>query len=190
MDRSQDILAVIASWEEPRRVAAHALIAEIEAEALSRMRLMAGAAALGAWCAARGVPMGLVTRNTAASVAHLHTHHWQPPHVPFAPAVARDDGLPHKPHPAALLRCAQAWGAEPSGCVMIGDSPRDDVVAGRRAGFHTILLVGELGRHGAAAAAGAAGLEGEKVPHATALSMEEVPSLLERHFEVPPLLAA
>jgi beta-phosphoglucomutase-like phosphatase (HAD superfamily) len=190
VDRSQDILAVIATWEPARRAEAHALIHEIEAEALSRMTLMRGAAALGAWCAARGVPMGLVTRNTAASVAHLHAHHWTPSLAlrPFSPAVARDDGLRHKPHPDALLRCATAWGVPPESCVMIGDSPRDDVVAGRAAGMHTILLLGDAGRHGAGAAAAAAALEGERVPHATALSMEDVPALLEAAFRVPPPL--
>ena len=184
VDRSQDILAVISGWDAARRAAAHATIAEVEAEALARMRLMHGAAELGAWCAARGVPMGLVTRNTAASVVHLHTHHWAPPLVPLWPAVARDDGLPHKPDPAALLRCAQTWGVPPASCVMVGDSPRDDVVAGRRAGMHTILLIGEAGRHGPAAATMA--LEGERVPHASALSMADVPALLEAAFEVPP----
>ncbi len=185
--RDQDILAVIAGWDAPRRAAAHAAIADVEAAALQRMRLLSGAAALGAWCAARGVPMGLVTRNTAASVAHLHANHWVAPLAPFAPAVARDDGLAHKPHPAALLRCAEAWGAPPAGCVMIGDSPRDDVVAGRRAGMHTILLVGASGRHGGAAAASAASLEGERVPHDTAESLADVPALLEAAFTVPPV---
>ena len=93
VDRSQDILAVIAGWDAPRRAAAQAAIAEVEAEALASMRLTAGAAALGAWCAARGIKMGLVTRNTASSVVHLHTHHWAPPLEPLWPAVARDDGL-------------------------------------------------------------------------------------------------
>ncbi len=71
---------------------------------------------------------------------------------------------------------------------MIGDSPRDDVVAGRAAGMHTILLLGDAGRHGAGAAAAAAALEGERVPHATAMSMEDVPALLEAAFRVPPPL--
>lgn len=188
VDRSQDILAVISTWDAPRRAEAHAAIHAVEAEALARMVLIQGAAELGAWCAARGVPMGLVTRNTAASVAHLHTHHWAPPLLkPLWPAVARDDGLPHKPDPAALLHCAAAWGVPADSCVMIGDSARDDVVAGRRAGMFTVLLLGTSGRHGAASAAAAAALGGEQVPHATALSMADVPMLLESAFEVPQL---
>ena len=182
VDRSQDILAVIAGWDAPRRAVAQAAIAEVEAEALASMRLTAGAAALGAWCAARGIKMGLVTRNTASSVVHLHTHHWAPPLEPLWPAVARDDGLPHKPDPAALLRCATTWGVPPASCAMVGDSPRDDVVAGRRAGMHTILIAGEAGRHGGAVAP----LDGERVPHATAMTMADVPALLEAAFDVPP----
>ena len=88
---------------------------------------------------------------------------------------------PYKPDPAALLRCAAAWGVPPASCAMVGDSPRDDVVAGRRAGMHAILISGEAGRHGGAVLA----LEGECVPHAMAASMADVPALLEAAFEVP-----
>lgn len=187
VDRGSDILATIATWDAARRAEAHAIIAEVEAAALARMRLTRGAATFGAWCASRRIPMGLVTRNTATSVAHLHAHHWRAPALaPFWPAVARDDGLRHKPHPDALQHCAAAWGVPPAACVMIGDSPRDDVVAGRRAGMTTVLLLGSDGRHGGAAAALAEQLAGERQPHATAGSLEEVPALLEAHFEVPP----
>lgn len=184
VDKSQDILAVISSWTDPaRRAAAHAAIEEVEQEALATMALLPGAAELGKWCAARNLPLGLVTRNTAASVAYLHTKHWSPL-APFSPAVSRDQGLQPKPHPAALLHCAERWGVAPAECVMIGDSPRDDVVAGRRAGFVTILIAGATGRHGTAAAAAAAE-HPERTPHAQVDGLHELPAALERLFLVP-----
>jgi len=185
VSRDQDILAVVNAMPEPRRSEAHAAIAAVETEALQAMVLTSGALQLGAWCAARGIPMGLVTRNTASSVAFFHDKHWSP-RRPFSPAVARDHGLEHKPHPAALLHCSSVWGVDPSCCVMIGDSPRDDIVAGRRAGMLTILLAGSTGRlaRGANASAVAAQLDGERVPHATAESLDGVPALLEQLFQV------
>lgn len=176
--RSQDLLAVIASWPDvERRAAAHAIIVEEERAALARLALAPGAVALGEWCAARGVPLGLVTRNNFEAVAHFHSELWPLP--PLAPAVSRDDGLPPKPHPAALLHCAQAWGVQPGECVMVGDSARDDVVAGRRAGMRTILLSGAAARP--PAAAGEA-LQDERVPCAITESLEGVPLLLEQLF--------
>jgi beta-phosphoglucomutase-like phosphatase (HAD superfamily) len=188
VDKSQDILAVIASWPDAaKRAAAHATIEEIEQGALKTMALLPGAAELGAWCAARGLPLGLVTRNTASSVAWLHDKHWSPL-APFAPAVSRDQGLPAKPHPAALLHCAETWGVDPAHCAMVGDSPRDDVVAGRRAGFITVLIAGTSGRHGTGAAAAAAE-NPERMPHAQVDGLHELPAALEQLFLVPAPLA-
>ena len=67
---------------------------------------------------------------------------------------------------------------------MIGDSPRDDVVAGRRAGFLTILIAGATGRHGTGAAAAAAE-HPERTPHALVDGLHQLPEALERLFVVP-----
>jgi beta-phosphoglucomutase-like phosphatase (HAD superfamily) len=175
--RERDILHELRSMTPERAASARAAIEAAEADALANMQLTAGSAALGDWCAARGVPLGLVTRNTQATVTHFHACHWAP-RPPFAPAVARDAGLEHKPSPAALLHCAAAWGVRPEECVMVGDSPKDDVVAGRRAGMTTVYV--SCGRTAGAAAE----LEGEKAPHHTIESLEALPALLERLFIV------
>ena len=44
----------------------------------------------------------LLTRNTLKAVAYFHKNHFSSL-PPFAPAVARDFGLPPKPDPAAIL---------------------------------------------------------------------------------------
>ena len=180
VSRDRDILAEVASWPAERQVAAHAIIAEVEAAALASMRLTDGAAALGDWCEARGVRLGLVTRNTTSTVQHFHERHWAP-RPAFLPALSRDAGLEHKPSPAALLHCAASWGVDPSDCVMVGDSARDDVVAGRRAGMTTVYVNAAWGRDGGAAAK----LEGEREPHHTLESLSELPALLERIFALP-----
>ncbi|MDQ6698842.1 MAG: HAD-IA family hydrolase, partial [Acidobacteriota bacterium] len=47
--------------------------------------------------------------------------------------VQGTDGIPCKPEPDVILAALSALGADPSGCLMVGDSPAD-MEAGRRAG--------------------------------------------------------
>lgn len=67
----------------------------------------------------------------------------------FWPIVTRDFEPP-KPHPAGILHIAKSWGlvktgegegeGDASGLIMVGDS-MDDMLAGRRAGAATVLLL-------------------------------------------------
>ena len=69
----------------------------------------------------------------------------------FWPVVTRDFNPP-KPHPAGILHIAKSWGltknkegegegeGDASGLIMVGDS-MDDMLAGRRAGAATVLLL-------------------------------------------------
>ena len=103
--------------------------------------------------------------------------------APFYPALARDF-KPPKPAPAALLACAEAWGVPASEVVMVGDSLSDDVVAGNRAGAHTILLDGRGGEHEAVRASFVCE---ETTPTAVATSLEGMLELLESAaFELRP----
>ncbi len=181
--RDQDLLAVISAWPPRERAAAHLIIEEMESAALDRMALTPGAAALGAFCARRGIPLGLVTRNSSACIDRLHALHWRHPLPPVAPALARDSGHPHKPAPDALLACAAAWGAPPARCAMIGDSARDDVAAARRAGMAAILLRSPHSR--AALPPGAAPPPAEQTPDAVVASLADAPAALEALFAVP-----
>jgi HAD superfamily hydrolase (TIGR01549 family) len=135
--RTMDILSEIDTMSEERQREANGIIFEMEQEALQTMRQMLGAEELGAFFDARGMPRGLVTRNVATSVAHFHRHAWGLP--PFHPALARDF-KPYKPAPDALLHICAQWGVHPSEVVMIGDSAKDDIVSGNRAGAVTVLL--------------------------------------------------
>lgn len=117
----KDILKEINFWDNVRREKAHAIIRQIEEQALQNMSLMKGALELGRWCEKKSIPMALVTRNTASSVAYFHKMLWSPnPH--FNPAVARDShaDLAHKPNPSALLFCSKVWRVPAHNLVMIG----------------------------------------------------------------------
>ena len=111
----------------------------MESEALATMRRMPGAATLGAFLDAKGLPAGS-SRATSSSVAHFHANAWPLP--PFEPALAREF-KPYKPAPDALLHICAAWGVPPAEVCMIGDSAKDDVVSGNRAGCVTVLLDAE-----------------------------------------------
>ena len=231
---TSDILTEIDTWEPARRERAEAIIHEMETEALVGMRVMPHASSLGAFLDERDVPRGLVTRNVSASVDHFHAEHWcgRPEFghersskqdnerrstsvsssgsflglKPFFPALARDF-RPFKPAPDALLHICAAWGVPPSACAMVGDSAKDDVVAGNRAGCVTILLDtqgkwrvegetsadeprgdgGETGDDNGVAIGKETGddvLRGEMVPTHVVRCLSEIAPLLERHYEI------
>jgi phosphoglycolate phosphatase-like HAD superfamily hydrolase len=229
---TSDILTEIDTWEPARRERAEAIIHEMETEALVGMRVMPHASSLGAFLDERDVPRGLVTRNVSASVDHFHAEHWGRPEFghersskqgderrstsvsssgslglkPFSPALARDF-RPFKPAPDALLHICAAWGVPPSACAMVGDSAKDDVVAGNRAGCVTILLDtqgkwrvegetsadeprgdgGEIGDDNGVAIGKETGddvLRGEMVPTHVVRCLSEIAPLLERHYEI------
>ena len=223
-----DILTEIDTWDATRKARAEAIIHEMETEALVGMRVMPHASSLGAFLDERNIHRGLVTRNVAASVDHFHANHWGRERVvddekddsvdtftdatskglhsrmkPFSPALARDF-KPYKPAPDALLAVAKAWGVCPSECLMVGDSAKDDVVAGNRAGCVTILLdtkgkwrldgeedadsTRDSGKgdddNGVMIAPGDDVLRGEMVPTHVVRCLSEIRPLLERHYEL------
>ena len=98
MPPDRDILDCISGWDdEERRQRAYAAIAEVEAEALERMRVMPGAQELCTFLDARGVPRGLITRNVRQGVAHFHDHHFTPMNLQrFEPAITRECDFPYK----------------------------------------------------------------------------------------------
>ena len=100
------------------------------------------------------------------------------PARPFVPTLARGCTQP-KPSPHAIHHCATAWGVAPHEVVVIGDSAADDVVAGNRAGAHTILI-----DHDDLASSGT--LQGELQPTAVASSLEHAAQLLNTLFHLLP----
>jgi len=132
------ILETIAAWDPERQSAARAVIREMEREALVKLRVTEGVLELCADLDRRGIPRAVVTQNAQENLDYFHRHHFPLP--PFAPAISRDSGHRVKPHPDALLACCDAWGIPPSEVLMVGDSARDDVPFGRRAGALTVLL--------------------------------------------------
>ncbi|MEW5303146.1 MAG: hypothetical protein WDW36_005867 [Sanguina aurantia] len=135
----KDILDFISTQSVEQQALSHAAIKEIEAQALEDMSAMPGVHDLCEMLDAKSIPRGLITRNVAHSVAHFHANHMALLQ-PFCPAISRECPHEYKPSPAALFHICKTWGIAPSEVMMVGDSLKDDIVSGNRAGCITVFL--------------------------------------------------
>lgn len=163
-----DILTHIASLPPPAKSSAQSTVRAIETRYMRAQTPQPGLTSLMAYLESRGVRKGICTRNFDGPVKHLVDEFLggngapEPPGgevsevdgtegvgacdgARFWPIVTRDFEPP-KPHPAGILHIAKAWGltvdgeGDAGGLVMVGDS-MDDMLAGRRAGAATVLLL-------------------------------------------------
>ncbi|KAG0490328.1 hypothetical protein HPP92_007191 [Vanilla planifolia] len=139
---SVDILHCIETWTPQEQQRAYEIISHFERQGLDRLQIMPGAAELCVHLDSKEVRRGLITRNVKAAVDLFHQRFG----LIFVPALSREF-RPYKPDPAPLLHICSSWGVSPNEVMMIGDSLRDDVTCGKRAGSFTCLL-DETGRYG------------------------------------------
>ncbi|CAK9166995.1 unnamed protein product [Ilex paraguariensis] len=137
--------------------------------------MVAGASELCGFLDSMNIRRGLITRNVKAAVDLFHQHFG----ITFCPALSREF-RPYKPDPAPLLHICTTWEFQPSEVMMIGDSLKDDVACGKRAGAFTCLL-DETGRYDSPVHATMAYKPDYKVS-----SLAQVSSLLEANFDLTP----
>jgi hydrogenase expression/formation protein HypE len=99
----------------------------------------AGAESLVAWLKSTGLPMGIISRNSRASVQRALDNFKGLTSEDFAVIISRDDPVAPKPSGAAVTAMAQRLGVPCSAVLMVGDF-RFDIEAGRRAGAVTVFL--------------------------------------------------
>lgn len=121
----------------------HARLLEIEADLCSAAQPAAGAAQLLSTLHARGMRLGILTRNTRDNAfATLHSAGLA---EFFAPsAVLGRDEAPPKPAPDGIHRLLDAWGGTAADGLMIGDIHLD-LAAGRAAGVITVHVSAGMG---------------------------------------------
>ncbi|XP_052191072.1 haloacid dehalogenase-like hydrolase domain-containing protein At2g33255 [Diospyros lotus] len=168
-----DILHHIENWSPPKRQKAYEIIADFERQGLDRLQIMPGASELCGFLDSRNIRRGLITRNVKEAVDLFHLQFG----MTFAPALSREF-RPCKPDPAPLLHICSIWEVQPTEVMMIGDSLKDDVACGKRAGAFTCLL-DETGRYGSPEYATV-----ELKPDYKVSSLAEVHSLLEANFDL------
>ena len=110
-----------------------------EDEAADRSELNHGAREALAYLDARGILKAILTRNSARSVERVLARH----DLAFDTSITRHCAPP-KPDPTAVHMIAERLGAPgrpvpPDEIIMVGDY-EFDILSGRRAGAHTILL--------------------------------------------------
>ncbi|KAL4561165.1 hypothetical protein LXL04_033327 [Taraxacum kok-saghyz] len=170
-----DILHHIEQWEPAKQQKAYEVIADFERQGMDRLQVMPGAAQLCGFLDSRNIRRGLITRNVKLAVDLFHERFG----MSFSPALSREF-RPCKPDPAPLLHICSTWEIEPNEVMMIGDSLKDDVACGKRAGAVTVLL-DETGRYDSPEYANV-----EHKPDYKVSSLDQVHSLLESNFDLFP----
>ncbi|KAL7209809.1 hypothetical protein ACSBR1_031386 [Camellia fascicularis] len=170
-----DILHHIENWSPDKQHTAYETIADFERQGLDRLQIMPGALELCGFLDSRNIRRGLITRNVKAAVDLFHSRFG----VTFAPALSREF-RPYKPDPAPLLHICSVWEVQPNEVMMVGDSLKDDVACGKRAGAFTCLL-DETGRYDSPEYT-----DVEFKPDYKVSSLAHVHLLLEANFDLTP----
>ena len=124
---------------EEERARKRTILAEFEMAAARASVPNDGAESLIRRLRARGMLIGILTRNTRASIMASLANFATVSEADFAVIVTRDSaGLP-KPHPDGVLAAARQLGVAPTDLVMVGDFVFD-IAAGKAAGAVTVLL--------------------------------------------------
>ncbi|KAF9515828.1 hypothetical protein BS47DRAFT_1341437 [Hydnum rufescens UP504] len=106
-----------------------------------QMTAQPGLLPLMEYLATRGIRNAICTRNFDRPVQHLLDTFLKD--VEISPIVTRAF-KPPKPDPAGVQHISRVWGMPTSEMIMVGDS-LDDMLAGRRAGTRTVLLLAGSG---------------------------------------------
>ncbi|KAK2401852.1 hypothetical protein P8452_08479 [Trifolium repens] len=170
-----DILKLIDHWSPHQQRQAYDTIAQFEQQALHRLQIMPGASELCNLLDSKKIRRGLITRNMKSAVDLFHQRFG----ITFSPALSREF-RPYKPDPAPLLHICSLWEVQPNEVIMVGDSLKDDIACGGRAGAHTCLL-DQTGRYDSPEYANI-----DFKPDFKVTSLAEVYSLLETNFELSP----
>ncbi|XP_027119547.1 haloacid dehalogenase-like hydrolase domain-containing protein At2g33255 [Coffea arabica] len=170
-----DILQHIEDWSPDKQRQAYEIIADYEKQGLDRLEIMPGASELCAFLDSRSIRRGLITRNVKTAVDLFHERFG----ITFSPALSREF-RPYKPDPAPLLHICSTWEVRPSEVMMIGDSLKDDVACGNRAGTFTCLL-DETGKYDSPKYEHV-----EYKPDYKVSCLAGIHSLLEANFELAP----
>ncbi|XP_004495253.1 haloacid dehalogenase-like hydrolase domain-containing protein At2g33255 [Cicer arietinum] len=170
-----DILKLIDHWPSHQQHQAYDTIAHFERQALDQLQIMPGAAQLCNLLDSKKIRRGLITRNMKSAVDLFHQRFG----ITFSPALSREF-RPYKPDPAPLLHICSLWDVQPNEVIMVGDSLKDDVVCGGKAGAHTCLL-DQTGRYDSPEYANV-----DFKPDFKVTSLDEVFSILETNFEFSP----
>ncbi|MGF1633048.1 MAG: HAD family hydrolase [Phycisphaerae bacterium] len=128
------ILEALAAMAGPDRARAEAVLNRHERDAAGRATLNPGCGELLAWLAGAGIGVGIVTRNSRASLERVVAEHGLP-----ASVLISRDCCPPKPDPQPLLEGCRRLGTTVEQTWFVGDGVYD-VQAAANAGMRCIWL--------------------------------------------------
>ena len=135
------ILEFIESLPKERRARPQEILEVREEQAARNSKPNSGAENCLGLLKTRGIPLGILTRNSLNSVRCSLEGFDGINMDDFAAVVTREDCLP-KPHPDGVIQAADQMGISASDLLMVGDY-RFDVMAGNAAGAITALLLND-----------------------------------------------
>lgn len=130
-----DIVDYMRSVSGAEKERVEAILHRFEEDAAVNAELQPGASEVIVALRARGIKVGLLTRNSRRSVETVCAKF----ELTFDATVTREDA-PHKPSPEPVLKLAQLWGLPPAEMMMVGDYVYD-LRCGHNAGAKAVLLV-------------------------------------------------
>jgi len=134
------ILEFIDSLEdEAARDRALKILDDYEIAAAAASRPAAGCEKLLRTLKARGIRIGIVSRNSLKSIARVFENFSECRMATFDVIISRDSPAAVKPSPEGVLLAARELGLPPQRTIMVGDYVFD-LRAGRAAGAYTVLL--------------------------------------------------
>jgi len=138
--RDSGLLEYLAQIPDPaERSRKEGILRAAEMEAAGRCRTNEGAGELVAFLRDRGIPMGIITRNSREAVDRAFANLPGIDPADFAVVVTRDLPFDPKPLPDGVRFVAAHLGVDAGHLLMIGDHALD-VEAGKRAGAPTMFL--------------------------------------------------
>jgi HAD superfamily hydrolase (TIGR01509 family) len=133
------ILEFIAGLPEKDAKKAMATLDEFELDAAEHAVPNAGAEEIICYLRSKGIRLGILSRNTRASVERAIRNFSHVSSADFDLIISRDDAIRPKPDPDGVLFAAKQMNIAPEKILVVGDYIFD-VHAGNRAGAITVFL--------------------------------------------------
>ena len=131
---------------QAERAKALKILDAFEAEAARQSRPNAGAEEVLEFLRARGMKVGIISRNSLASIRTALDNFGRIQSLDFAIILSRDDPFDPKPSPEGILAAARILGVPVAQVLVVGDFVFD-VEAGHKAGALTAFLTNRGSSH-------------------------------------------
>ena len=134
------VLTYIESLEDPAQAgSATEILDRHESKAAAAAELMEGARDLITVIRGKGLPIGIITRNSRSAIDRSFQNFSDLQQTEFDMIITRDDSYRLKPDPEGVIAAAKRFGVDPSTLLLVGDYV-DDVAAGNEAGAMTVFF--------------------------------------------------